>query len=320
MSYGHADKLAAIVASTPAAGSEKSVPPIDPALYQRDDVRAVLAERDIGALYRVLRDEGITQRRIAELTGQSQSEVSEILKGRRVRDVTVLERIAKGLGIPRELMGLSYGDSTAYRGEVTVVSGEVGDDVQRRDALAVGFLATFGSVPSFVALLDRSAAPRDIPLPSRLGASDIAEIKNTTEQLRAAARLQGGQARAASAAATYYRRLTAVPAAEQVTRSLESALAELDELAGWCCHDAGLDRHTRWHYRTAADLARRVGDDYRVASALRCAGLVDSRRDRPNDAMKLYQIAGVKLGNQDADLRAWLDAVSPSLPRSCETA
>ena len=321
MSYGHAEKLAAIAASTPAVGREKPTPPVDPALYRRDDVRPVLAERDIAALYRLLKDDAkLTQRQIAELTGQSQSEVSEILKGRRVRDVTVLERICDGLGIPRKLMGLSYGDSTAYRGEVTVVSGEVGEDVQRRDALAVGFLATFGSVPSFVALLDRSAAPRDIPLPSRLGASDVAEIKNTTEQLRSAARLQGGQARAASATATYYRRLTAVPAAEQVTRSLGSALAELDELAGWCCHDAGLDRHARWHYRTAADLARRVGDDYRVASALRCAGLVDTRRDRPNDAMKLYQIAGVKLGNQDADLRAWLDAVSPSLPRSCETA
>ena len=313
MSYGHADKLAAIVASTPAAGSEKPVPPIDPTLYQRDDVRAVLAEREIGALYRVLRDEGITQRTIAELTGQSQSEVSEILKGRRVRDVTVLERICDGLGIPRKLMGLSYGDSSAYRGEVTVAKPtpeEVDEDVQRRDALAVGFLATFGSVPSFVALLDRSAAPRDIPLPSRLGASDIAEIKNTTEQLRSAARLQGGQARAASATATYYRRLTAVAAAEQVTRSLGSALAELDELAGWCCHDAGLDRHARWHYWTAADLARRVGDDYRVASALRFAGVVDSRRENPNDAIKLYQIAQVKLGNQDADLGAWLHAVS----------
>ena len=36
-------------------------------------------------------------RRIAQLTGQSQSEVCEILKGRRVRDVWVLERIADGL-------------------------------------------------------------------------------------------------------------------------------------------------------------------------------------------------------------------------------
>jgi len=311
VSYGHADKLAAITASAPAVGSGKPTPPIDAVLYRRDDVCPVLAEHDITALYRVLKDAGVTQRQIAELTGQSQSEVSEILKGRRVLSYDLLVRIAEGLGIPRELMGLSYGEHSAYGGEVEViVSGEVGEDVQRRDVLAAGFLATFGSVPSFVALPDRSAAPREIPLPSRLGASDVAEVRNTTAQLRITAQQCGGQARAASATATHYRRLTAVPATEQVAHSLGSALAELDELAGWCCFDSGLDRHARWHYRTAVDLARRVGDDYRAASALRCAGLVDARRDRPDDAMKLYQIAGVKLAGSDSDLDAWLHAVS----------
>ena len=313
MSYGHADKIAAIVAAAQAAGSEKPAPLIDPALYRRDDVRRILADRDIGALYRVLKDDaGLTQRQIAELTGQSQSEVSEILKGRQVRDVTVLERIAKGLRIPRELMGLSYGEHGAYRGDVTVAKPpeEVDEDMQRRDVLAVGFLATLGSVPPFAALLDPSVRPGEVPLPSRLGASDVAEIRTRTQQLRTAAQVEGGQARTASATAASYRRLAAVPAAEQVTRSLGSALAELDELAGWCCYDAGLDWHARWHYRTAVDLARRVGDDYRAASALRYAGLVDARRDRPNDALKLYQLAGFKLGNQDPDLAAWLHAVS----------
>ena len=85
MSYGHADKLAAITASTPAVGSEKPRHPIDAALYQREDVRRILAERDIAALYQVLKDDaGLTQRTIAELTGMAQSEVSEILAGRRV--------------------------------------------------------------------------------------------------------------------------------------------------------------------------------------------------------------------------------------------
>ena len=322
--YGHASKLAAIAAGTPAAEADTpatgpasetrtTVPQIDPRLYQRDDVRHILAERDINGLYRVLNDAGVPQRQIAELTGQSQSEVSEIVKGRRVIAYDVLVRIADGLGVPRGLMGLSYGGSEAYAEQEAPQSGaaqEVTEDVQRRDALAVGALAALGFVPSFAALLDGTAAPGEVPLPDRIGATDIAEIKNTTEQLRAAARAQGGQARAASAAATHCRRLTVVPAAERVTRSLGSALAELDELAGWCCHDAGLDRHARWHYRTAADLARRVGDDYRVASALRFAGVVDSRRNRPNDAMKFYQLAGVKLGDQDRDLAAWLNAVS----------
>jgi transcriptional regulator with XRE-family HTH domain len=73
---------------------------IDPAWWEQSDMRRVLAARDIGAVYRALRDLGITQRQIAQCTGQSQSEVSEITNGRVVRDYQVLERIADGLSIP----------------------------------------------------------------------------------------------------------------------------------------------------------------------------------------------------------------------------
>ncbi|MGH3900683.1 MAG: hypothetical protein ACRDTA_21040 [Pseudonocardiaceae bacterium] len=40
-------------------------PPVDPALLARPDVRAALAGHDIGAFYRVLGDNGWTQREIA---------------------------------------------------------------------------------------------------------------------------------------------------------------------------------------------------------------------------------------------------------------
>ena len=96
--YGHADKLAAIAAAGAPVGSTKSAPLIGPALYRRDDV---LAERDIAALYRLLKGEGVTQRQIAALTGQSQPEVSDILAGRKVLSYDLLVRIAVGLGIPR---------------------------------------------------------------------------------------------------------------------------------------------------------------------------------------------------------------------------
>jgi len=108
------------VAGASAAGGEKPTPPIDPRLYDRPEVRRILAERDIAGLYRALNEAGVLQRRIAELTGQSQSEVSEILKGRRVLSYDLLVRIADRLGIPRERMGLSYGTSGGegfYRGE-----------------------------------------------------------------------------------------------------------------------------------------------------------------------------------------------------------
>jgi hypothetical protein len=45
--------------------------PPDPAVLQRADMRAALAERDIAAVYRILQRHGISQRRIAALTDQS---------------------------------------------------------------------------------------------------------------------------------------------------------------------------------------------------------------------------------------------------------
>ncbi len=59
MSYGHAHNLNAKSdqAKPGASPVDDPAPPIDPALYHRDDVRPVLAERDIGALFRVLRPE-----------------------------------------------------------------------------------------------------------------------------------------------------------------------------------------------------------------------------------------------------------------------
>ena len=109
-------------------------------------MRAALAARDIGAVYRGLRKMGISQRQIAQCTGQSQSEVSEILRGRQVRAYDVLVRIADGLSIPREYMGLSYGDSATYAEEVTVSDSPEGDDdeMRRRAVILAAPVALWG--------------------------------------------------------------------------------------------------------------------------------------------------------------------------------
>jgi antitoxin component HigA of HigAB toxin-antitoxin module len=98
----HADKRKPS-GSTQAATGKPVVTLDDPATFAD---KAMRAARDVTLLYRLLHKSGITQREIARRTGQSQSEVSEIVNGRTVRDVTVLERIADGLGIPRAWMRL----------------------------------------------------------------------------------------------------------------------------------------------------------------------------------------------------------------------
>ncbi|MFN2496251.1 MAG: hypothetical protein ABR608_10145, partial [Pseudonocardiaceae bacterium] len=142
MSYGHADKIARGVVGAPTADGENA-PAVDPALYRREDVRRILAAHDIGALYRILKDAGV-------LTGQSQPEVSEILAGRRVLAYNLLVRIAAGLGVPRELMGLGYGTCGGdgfYRGEATVAGAPEGVSAEmlRRHVLALGPIAAFGA-------------------------------------------------------------------------------------------------------------------------------------------------------------------------------
>jgi Helix-turn-helix len=111
VSDGHARNLAGKPSGELAPGRQPAGPPVNPALWWREDMRAVLWARDIGTVYRlILETTGMSQQRLANLVGQTQSEISEILKGRRVKDVMVLERIADRLGIPRELMSLSaYG-------------------------------------------------------------------------------------------------------------------------------------------------------------------------------------------------------------------
>jgi hypothetical protein len=61
------------------------------ALNTPEGLRA-LATRDIGAVYRLLNAAGVPQRDIAAMTGQSQFEVSEILKGHTVKGYDVFVR------------------------------------------------------------------------------------------------------------------------------------------------------------------------------------------------------------------------------------
>jgi len=305
MSYGHADKLAAITAGIPAVGSEKPVPLIDPALYRRDDVLPVLAERNIAALYRVLKDDAkLTQRQIAELTSQSQSEVSEILKGRQVRDVTVLERICDGLGIPRELMGLSYGEPSAYRGDVTVAElpEEVRAEMLRRHLIALAGVAASGApIAKLGELLKVLPDPSPVPLPSQLSAIHVTKVRDLTRRLGEAGRAYGSDPTVSSASAAWATRLLDVPGAEAVKRALMSAVAELHIHAGWAGFDGCLYGRAMHHYARALELATEARDAYCQALALNCAGLATVEHGQPNDGLKMLQLALVKAWDVPAD-------------------
>jgi transcriptional regulator with XRE-family HTH domain len=105
-----------------------------------------LAVRDIGTVYRLLREMGISQRQIADLTGQSQSEVSEIINGRQVIAYDVLKRIAEGLGIPHGHMGLAQcnGQLDEYPVHDDDIDLEMDDDMISRRVLGSVSVALLG--------------------------------------------------------------------------------------------------------------------------------------------------------------------------------
>ena len=308
MSYGHAHNLNANRSPDHQGGGagDGPAPPIDPRLYERENVRRILAERDVAALYRVLKDAGLTQRQIATLTGQSQSEVSEILKGRRVRDVTVLERICEGLGIPRELMGLSYGELSAYRGDIMAASPlGVDEEMLRRHLIELGAgIAVSASAARLGELLKHLVelpGLSPVPLPSQLSHVYVVKVRDLARRLREAGRAYGSDPEVSSAAAAWASRLLDVPGAEPVKRALMIAVAELHIEAGWAGFDGGLYDRAMLHYARALKLATETGDPYCQALALNQAGLATVEHGDPNEGLKLLQVGTVTAGHIPPD-------------------
>jgi hypothetical protein len=114
----------------------------------------------------------------------------------------VLVRIAAGLGVPREAMGLGYG---AYAEGTASAPGEEADkDVLRRQfqhLLALAGVAAFGTAVPGVGELIPSLPSGGLlaDTPSWIGERDVAVIRDYTESLRAVARTVGGQAGPATA-------------------------------------------------------------------------------------------------------------------------
>lgn len=163
----------------------------DPEIWDEPEMHRALSQRDITMVYRLLCQSGLSQTQIGQLTGQSQSEVSEILSGRRVLAYRVLERIADGLGIPRGHMGLAYADAdgrpTTYSEDETGVDSEVDDDMISRRFLGMASAALLGSsavngpiMQLGTAVLGEEGGLRLLSGPAgRLGKSDVAWIKET---------------------------------------------------------------------------------------------------------------------------------------------
>ncbi len=265
---------------------------VAPQWYESPEARGVLVARDVGGVYRLLQREGVTQREIARRTGQSQSEVSEILRGRRVRDVMVLERIADGLGVPRALMRLSGG---ADVGDGAYPDPEEVAAMYRRALLAGAGVAFAGRPVDKLGELLALPAPVPVALPSRIDWVHVARVRDLTQRLGSASNaVHYADPEVLSAAAAGAERLLGVSGAEPVKRALLVAVAELHMEAGWAGFTAWCYDRTMHHYRAALELATAAKDPYLQAEALLYAGLAIREFGHPDDGLKMIQFGLVK--------------------------
>ncbi|MGQ0777117.1 MAG: helix-turn-helix domain-containing protein [Pseudonocardiales bacterium] len=296
MSYGPTDKPV----------GRAGTPPVAPTLLERPDVRGFLAAHNFGAFYRVLCDNGWSQHGIAKATKTHQSQISEIIKGRQVIDYRVLVRIAEGLGIPRERMGLGCGAGSAdgaYAGGVTVTNPAKGvsSEMRRRALLTAAGMAIAGRPLQGISDLAELPGPSPVPLPERIFEVHVAKVRDLTRRLREASRTYGSDPEVSSAAATWATRLLDVPGTEPIKQALMTAVAELHIQAGWAAFDACLYDRTMHHYTRALELATKVGDAYVQALALSYAGLATEEHGHPDDGLKMLQYGQVKAWDIPSD-------------------
>ncbi|SFS84594.1 Transcriptional regulator, contains XRE-family HTH domain [Saccharopolyspora flava] len=271
--------------------------PVTPDVWNERDMRDALARRDVSEVYRQLRRHGVSQRQIAASTGQSQSEVSEILKGRQVMAYDVLARIADGLGIPRGYMGLAYDGATAMRvaKATNALEAEEDESVKRRKFLSHAAAVTMGS--SVFGTEDSAWAPASAstPAPARIGMTDVQQIQAATKALRDLDyRYGGGTCRdAVVAQLSWAQQLLDSTSSDPVRKQLFVALADMHSLAGWTSFDVGLLDPARSHFGRALEFAKRADDDSLVASVLYRMGRVYLHYQEPNEALKLFQLGQI---------------------------
>jgi transcriptional regulator with XRE-family HTH domain len=292
---------------------------VDPAEWERPEMRSALAVRDICRVYRLLQKIGFSQQRIAALAGQSQPEVSAIIHGRHVQAYDVLSRIADGLGVPREYMGLSYeampagagvgGESSSGR-RLRGAASEEDDPVQRRDFLgATGAVLGGANALAYERWLPRAAA-HAAPPPARIGVSDVARVRRTTDLLHNLGTHQLGGHATLDAVTGYLRSTSALlrsSCTEAVGRQLKVALADLAGVAAYAMHDVGRYWEAHRHYLQGLVLARDAGEHALVAHLLRRMGQVYLDGEHALEALQMFQFA--EPAAQDAGSHAELTSL-----------
>ncbi|MGH3872506.1 MAG: helix-turn-helix domain-containing protein [Pseudonocardiaceae bacterium] len=250
--------------------------------------RRALARRDIAEVFRILREAEVSQVDLARSTGQRQSDVSEIISGRRVQSVTLLEQIADGLSVPRGWMGLAYSPG---RTQEPARPADTRTEDERCANLLRHAVTVFWGSPVFGPADPIRAEIAATPVPRRIGLVDVEQVAITTELLDQLTGDLGGvpMVDALTAHTCASEALLGAAMREPVRQQLLIALADTHRVTGGAAADAGLRHLARQHYTRSMDCAGAAGDQLRAVVSLDNLGWMELDGE-PNEALKLFQL------------------------------
>jgi len=276
-------------------------------VWESAPMREALRKHDLAYVFRTLKTYGFSQRQIAQLTQQSQPEISGIMKakGRAVLAYPVLLRIADGLGIPRGYMGLGnydHGEYTSVEDELTAGVASLTEAEQIRSALQHAAEVLMGTSLPETARWWQPIAEITTPAPDTIGDTDVNSLEHLTRILRAVDYQHGGGAcRDAVIAQTAYADAMLEKSAceDDVRARLALAAADLHNLAGWTSFDVGLHGSARLHFGRALELAKQTDTLSLAANVLYRQGRLHLHRGAQDQALRFFQLG--LIAGQDAD-------------------
>ena len=261
--------------------------------YDSPELRAAVASYDFGTVFRAVRARtGLSQLHLAAVIGLSQSRISSVERGeRRLRDVSLIARIAAALQVPGPLLGF-HGSGTGS------VAGEEVSWVDRRDFLNLVTVATLGSnlnpeIERLGTLLPSHAEPVSR---HRIGDADIDAIEAITEGFRRSEQAHGGGLcrSAAIAQLQQVQRMASATCSESVRARLVLATANLALVAGWLSYDVEDHDTARRLWTYALDTTRHAEDHPRSTDlAVTALGNMSTQAlhlGRPQEALRLAQL------------------------------
>ncbi|MDH6112014.1 hypothetical protein P3T36_005009 [Kitasatospora sp. MAP12-15] len=290
-------------------------------LLAREDLRAALAEHDFASAFSLIKKYGgLSQNRIASACQLTPGKVSTVISGdQHVTSYDVITRIADGLSIPGDLLGLSARpwEKQPAVPPAPVSGGSPADDVpwhpavttdlatqltradlamDRRTAtllLAVAAVSGTALLDPLEGWLTAAAKADERRRPGRLGEHEVSQLEAAAVAFRRWDHQFGGGLRSKAVLGQLNETASALEDRQHpdIERRLYRVMAQLAGTAATMAWDSGHQRRAQDYYRLALRAAH-AGED-RPFGANVLAGMARQMLyiDRPADALELIRFA-----------------------------